>query len=254
MTSLINDLMFNAETFNGPAIPSPIPSYANVLFNQTSIQLDWAQVPAASNYRVQVSLFPDFRTNFIDDSTLVVSQHTFTDSQVNNAKRYWRWQPLLAPGPVAVEPWSEIGSYWLDTGAAEEITLPRDVWAIFDADDVTDYYELELFPIYTIVPANLYRAQERNRLGELLSEFLTVKNEIALSFTGQQYVTHGMLNEFRRFHNTLRTFYLATYKDGEWHRPMPNIWRVQFTQDPMMSMIAAGRGDLVAGNLTMTEV
>jgi hypothetical protein len=254
MTSMINDVIWNNETFNGPSIPPAIPGSAKILFNQTGITLDWTIVPAASTYRVQVSMFPDFRTVFIDDPTLTVSQISFTDGEADNARRYWRWRPSITPGPIYIEPWSEVGSYWLDTGAAQEITLPRHTWAIFDVADVTDIYELEIHPVYKIVPMNLYRSQERNRLGELLSEFLTVKNEITLNFTGQQYVTHAMLNEFRRYHNSLRTFYLATLKDGVRERPMPHIWRVQFTQDPAMNMIAAGRGDLVSGILLLTEV
>jgi len=249
----INGGMWNSQPWNGAAFLLTIASQMKVLYNQTTIALDWAGVDGANYYQVQVSLFPDFRTNFVDVSH-DESDYSFTDGQANNLKRYWRWRPSRAAGSDWIEPWSEVGSYWLDTGADDEIDVPQHYWTIFDPDDVTDLYWFDLPPVYTIVPENLYRFQDRNRLGELLSEFLTVKNNIQLMFTGSQFIAHAQLNEFRRFHNTKRTFFLATFKIGERARPMPNIWKVEFVQDPTFTMIAAGRPDLLRGNAVMTEV
>ena len=253
MSYAINGGMWNTQAWNGPAFLATIAHHMKVLYNQTTIELDWAGVSGADFYQIQVSLYPDFRSNFVDVSH-DESDYTFTDSEANNAKRYWRWRPSREAGADWIEPWSEVGSYWLDTGASDEIDVPRHYWVLADPEDVTDLYWFDLPPVYTIVPQNLYRFQDRNRLGELLSEFLTIKNDIQLQFQGSQFIAHAQLNEFRRFHNTKRTFFIATYKIGERARPMPNIWKVEFSQDPTFTMIAPGRPDLLRGMAVMTEV
>jgi len=253
MSYAINGGMWNSQPWNGPAFLLTIASQMKVLYNQTTIDLDWAGVSGANYYQVQVSLYPDFRTCFVDVSH-DESDYSFTDSQTNDLKRYWRWRPSRAAGSDWIEPWSEPGSYWLDTGADDEIDVPRHYWVLVDPDDTTDLYWFDLPPVYQIIPHNLNRFQDRNRLGDLLSEFLTVKADIQLMFTGSQFIAHAQLNEFRRFHSTKRTFFLATFKIGERDRPMPNIWKVEFVQDPTFAMIAPGRPDLLRGNAVLTEV
>ena len=88
----------------------------------------------------------------------------------------------------------------------------------------------------------------------MLSEFLTIKGQVTLLFDGSQYMEHPQRNEFVRFHNIVRVVFLAVYKDGERVRPMPNIWKTEFVDDPNLIMIAAGRQDLLSGQLRFTEV
>lgn len=253
MSYAINGGMWNSQPWNGPAFLVTSANQMKVLYNQTTIELDWATVAGANYYQIQVSLFADFRSTFVDVSH-TDTDYSFTDSQTDDAKRYWRWRPSSSAGTDWLEPWSEVGSYWLNTDAAEEVDVPRHYWTIFDPEDTTDIYWFDLPPVYTIVPENIYRFQDRNRLGELLSEYLTTKNNIQLIFTGSQFIAHAQLNEFRRFHNSKRTFFLGTYKIGERSRPMPNIWKVEFVQDPSFTMIAPGRPDLLRGNAVLTEV
>ncbi len=253
MSFRINGGMWNTQPFNGQANLVTIAGDMKVLYNQRTINLDWGTVDGANFYQIQVSLFPDFRSTIVD-TAITESDYQFTDSSTDDAKRYWRWRPSVSSGTDWLQPWSEVGSYWLDTSASQEVEVSRDQWVMFDADDPSDIYWFDAIPTYTIVPQNQNRAQERNRLGELLSEFLTVKNNITLSFMGGQYIAHPQLNEFRRFHNAIRTFFLATFKTGERDKPMPHIWRVEFVTDPSFTMIAAGRADLLRGTATLTEV
>ena len=255
MTYRINEAMFNgnAQAWNGPANLTTIAGDIRVLYNQTSISLDWGTVPGAKFYQVQVSLFPDFRSSFIDVS-IQESDYQFVDSQMNDAKRWWRWRPSVSSGTDWLQPWSEVGSYWLDTGAAAEIEIPEGYWAIFDMDDVNDIYFFDIGPTFTIIPRNIYRFQGRNRAGALLSEFLTVKDDLALDFTGGQYIIHSQMDEFERYHNTKRVFFLANYAIWKHGEPMANIWKVQCTDDPTFTMIGAGRPDLVRGTVTLIEV
>ncbi len=253
MTFKMNDSKWNTQAFNGPANKTTISGDEKVLYNQTTIILDWGTVPGAQFYSLQVSLYPDFRSSFID-TTIQESDYTFTDSQVNDAKRWWRWRPSVTAGANFLQPWSEVGSYWLNTGAAQEIEMPEGYWAIFDKDNTPDIYFFDLAPQYTIIPRNIYRWQGRNRAGTLLTEFLTVKDDITLAFVGGQYVMHSQMDEFQRFNNTKRTFFLATYAIWKHGEPMANIWKVECTDDPTFTMIAAGRPDLLRGTVSLTEV
>lgn len=253
MNFKINQGLFNSQAWNGQANKSTIMGDVRVLYNQRAISLDWGTLHGTNFYQVQVSLFPDFRSNLVDVS-IQESDYQFTDNGVDDAKRWWRWRPSVSAGADFLAPWSNVGSYWLDTTAAEEIKIPESYWAIFDKDLVTDIYFFDLAPMFTIVPRNKYRYQGRNRAGTLLSEFLTIKDDISLQFTGGQYILHQQMDEFQRFNNTKRTFYLATYSIWKHDEPMANIWKVECTDDPTFAMIAAGRPDLLRGTVTLTEV
>lgn len=247
-----NSAYFNSQAFNGETVAQDAATQLKIIYKQRGIELNWTSVSAANFYRVQVSLYPDFREVF-EDEWVTQSEHAFTDLEPNDQKRYWRWHPSV-DGATKYEPWSEVGSYWLDTTLAYDVSLNRNEFAFVAENDSSDIYEFDLFPQYTIINRNLYRIQERNRLGELLSEFLTVKPVITINFTGGQFIDHAQLNELRRFHNDVRTFFLACFKDGERLRPMPHVWKVEFTTDPAFTMIAAGRQDLLTGTITLEEV
>lgn len=248
----INGGAINSQAWNGPGIDANPTLNQVVLFNTTSIDLNWAAVVGAYTYDIQVSLFPDFLTNF-HTATVASSDHTFTDSATDNRKRYWRVRPKNSLGNY-MEPWGEVASYWLDTSAAKEINLSRNTWGLATIDDTTDLYVMDLTPVYMVMPMNLFRFKARNRLGELISETLTVKDNITLSFERDQMVLHTQMDEFQRFNNINLTFYLVAFKDGLCERPFPHIWKAQFMNDPVLTMIGAGRPDLLQGTLNFEEV
>jgi len=252
LNTLINSQEFNAGGINGNFSAGGIPTELVIIYNQTGIALDWTPYSGAVAYFLQVSLYPDFRTTFVD-TTVPLSTHSFTDAQPNGQKRYWRWAPTL-DGVEFLTPWSEVGSYWLDTALDEQMTLQRNEWGLANPDDMLDQREFDQFPTYVTVKRNLYRYQDRNRLGELLSEFLTVKGLITLNFTGQQFLEHADLDEVERFHNDFRTFFLAAYKDGGQDNPMPHVWLVELANDPSFAMISAGNPMYLQGSLTFEEV
>ena len=250
--AMINSGQINTQGINGLTVSSGITTSQKIIFNQSGIELNWTSVPNTLAYFVQISLYADFRTVF-QSATVGVSNYSFTDSQPSGQKRYWRWSPTLN-GVDRQEPWSEVGSYWLDTALSQELELNRNEWAFADPEDMLDIYELDLFPTSMFVKRNLYRSQERNRLGELLSEFLTVKDLVTLNFNGAQFMEMAQLAELERFHNDKRTFFLACFKDGARERPMPHVWLVECAQDPSFNMIAAGRPDLLSGTISFEEV
>src|SRR5690349_15233221 len=139
MSYAMNGGMWNTQAWNGPSALATLAADLKILYNQRTIDLNWTGVDEAIYYTVQVSLFSDFRS-FIVNTNIQESDYSFTDNSTDDMKRYWRWRPSLAAGAGYIEPWSEVGSYWLDTGAAEEVEVPRNYWCIIDPDDVTDRY------------------------------------------------------------------------------------------------------------------
>lgn len=244
---------WGSQAWNGQANLATIPGDVVVLYNQRQVSLFWGTQPGTEWYQLQVSLFPDFRSTIININ-LQESNYTFTDSAGDNSKRWWRWRPSVTAGANFLAPWSQVGSYWMNTGAAEQIQVPENYWVIFDPNSVGDIYFFDLAPQFQIVPKNIWRFQGRNRVGILLSEFLTVKEDIVLQFEGGQYIIHSQMDEFERFNNTKRTFFLANYAIWKHGEPIPNIWLVECTEDPAFMMIAAGRPDQVRGSVKLTEV
>ena len=249
---MINSGQFNTQGINGVTQSQDIAGSLKVIYNQSSVILNWSSVDNTLAYIVEVSLYADFRSVFYT-ATVGQSTVTFTDSQASGKKRYWRWYPTL-DGVTKYEPYSEVGSYWLDTALSTELVLNRNEWAFADPGNMLDSYEINHFPTSLFVKRNLYRSQERNRLGELLSEFLTIKDLVTLNFNGAQYLEMADLSELERFHNDKRTFVLACFKDGQRARPMPHVWLVQCATDPSFNMIAAGRPDLLSGQIQFEEV
>lgn len=247
-----NSGQFNTLGWNGETFGTGITQTFKVIYNQRGVTLNWVSVPGTLLYRVEVSLFPDFRSTFVS-VWVSASEYSFTDNEASGKKRYWRWRSSL-DGLTYFEPWSEVGSYWLDTALSRELELNRNEFALADPDNMQDFYEFDLFPTYDVVKRNLYRSMERNRLGELLSEFLTVKDFITLNFSDQQFIEAPQMNEILRYYNDIRTFFLAAFKDGERARPMPHVWLVELAKDPSFTMIAAGRPDLLTGQISFEEV
>jgi len=226
----------------------------SVLVNDTAITLDWADVTSANKYHLQVSVnAADFSGSLmVNDSTLVTSTKSFTDSGTDDEKRFWRWRYSTDGGTTWSE-WSEVGSYWYKSGFSGDVTLAANKWALVNMTDVTDIYTLETFPPYVTYFENLQRIRERNRLGTLLSEYVTTKARIELNYGQNCHISHEQWRAFRRFNEVLRTFFLCTYKSNEVD-VVPNVWKAQFESDPQMSMIAAGRQGLMVGTLTLIEV
>jgi hypothetical protein len=225
----------------------------SVLANDTSITLDWADVTSANLYHLQVGTKPDFSGSLIqNDSTLAVSTKAFTDTGADDAKRYWRWRYSTDAGATWSE-WSEVGSYWLDTGASADVTLSTGQWALFDPDAVTDRYVLPDYPVYSVLDEQYNRAKERNRQGDMLTEWYASKAIISFMFEDTLYITHEHMRALKRFNCEVKTFFLATYKTNGVDS-VPNIWKVVFSEDPQLTMMAPGRQDFFTGEVIFEEV
>lgn len=231
------------------------PTTHAVYFASRNITLKWGLITNANAYHLQVCANPDFSAPFIYDQTLLdVHKASFTDNGADDAKRYWRWRYSL-DGGASYGFYSEVGSYWMNTAGTEDVNLsPVDTWALINPSPVTDRYLLPDFPLYSIAQKHLFRIRERNRLGTLLSEYITQKGTIQLVYNSSTYLTAQAFFEIRRFNEQVKTFFIATFKRSISTLATPNIWKVQFDTDPELAMFAPGRQDLFAGTLNLTEV
>jgi hypothetical protein len=222
------------------------------IFHTTSIVLDWDNVVGANLYSIQVSVYPDFRTALESSNALANSTHSFTDSGADDSKRYWRWRSSTDSGTTWSH-WSEAGSYWLNSDLTAGYTPAQGGWALVDPDDQTDAYVFGVAPRHTIVERSINRVKERNRQGELLSEYLTTKASISLEFPEDGFMNHEQFRELCRFHTEIKTFFLVANTDnGRDH--VTRIWKVQVVEDPALTMLAAGREDLLTGTVELEEV
>lgn len=230
------------------------PTNHAIYFVTTAITLKWGLITNANAYQIQVSETPDFSGTLMQNvSGITVHQHSFTDTGTNDAKRWWRWRYSL-DGGTHYSRWSEVGSYWINTSGAENVTLGQNTWALINPDDVTDRNVLPDFPLYAIKQSHLYRVRERNRLGMLLSEYITLKGGIQLQYQENIYLSVDGFFELRRYNEEIKTFFLATFKNSVIQIPTPNIWKVQYESDPELTMFASGRQDLYVGTLNFMEV
>ncbi len=197
-----------------------------VIKNDTTISLSWT---ATGTTEVAVSKYIDFADGTGEYSgTTTGTTVSFTDSG-GNSKRYWRIRVNSGSG---YSPWKEINSYYLDTTAAADVALASDSWLLINAVTVTDTYTFEINPVgEQIIPENLSRSSNRNLLGTLLNQFITVKAKIRLDYSRQTYIGVNGKAEFQRFYNMRDDKYLAKRslsQDGVNY--LYRIWKVDFAE------------------------
>ncbi|KKN23818.1 hypothetical protein LCGC14_0901020 [marine sediment metagenome] len=225
-----------------------------VFKNDTAITLVWNAVLGADRYQLQVSVNElDFSGALEqDDDTLVNPTKAFTDGGAGNKKRFWRWR-YSTDGGATWREWSEVGSYWLNTSASGDISVAVNKWIVFDENDLVDLYQFQTFPVFKIIDQSLEHIRTRNRKFELLSEYVTSKAEIVLSFEDLKFVLHEQMRAFKRFNIEIKTFFLSTVINNGVD-DVPNIWKVQFDDNPDFEMLVPTRQDLWAGEQTFIEV
>lgn len=226
-----------------------------VLYGSTAITLDWDDVTGANLYQAQVATTPDFSgTLLVDDATLAVSTKSFTDTGTDNTKRWWRFRYSTDAG-ATWSVWREKASYWIKSGVTELVSTSGEGWWLIENDAIfSDQYKLPTFPFYRITERRIPRIRERNRSGDLLSEYVTFKTTISFDFGESRYINHEQFRELKRFHEENKTFLLATFKTNEEDALVPNVWKVQFESDPEFGMVAAGRQDLMVGTVSFEEI
>jgi hypothetical protein len=224
----------------------------SALCADAAISLDWADVAGANLYHIQVSLYADFSVILEEQTALAVSAHAFSDSGTDDVKRFWRWRYSTDTGTTWSR-WSEVSSYWVNITFTADVTPSAGTWTFVDPADVSDACVMDVFPQYSILPMSIRRIQERNRLGEMLSEYLTTKDKITISYPEDCYIGHELYREILRFHSDVRTFFVvASTNNGR--DAVVRVWKVEFTDDPDFEMVAPGREDFWTGEIELEEV
>lgn len=224
-----------------------------VLKNDTSIALNWADVTAANLYHAQVADVPDFGGTLIAESAvLATSDYAFTDAGANDSKRWWRWRSSADAGTTWGR-WQTVGHYWLNSAATADILLTAGTWALFDPDVVADLYTIPTYPMYRISPKQIYRLRDRNRAGNLVSDYITQKEVVRFEFDDHSFCTEETVREFLRYNVEVKTFFLAGYVSNGVDN-VPKIWKAQMTDDPEFTMLASGREDFFTGSVGFEEV
>lgn len=219
--------------------------------HNSSVTLDWNDVVGATHYHLQVSLAPDFATRILDVASLTLSNRTFSDGGANDAKRFWRWRSSDDNG-VTWSEWSEVGGYWLKTSYSESVELADGEWALVSATDVLDRYVFLTAPLPIVAQRLLNRIESRNRKGALLTEYITSKAAVELDWSGPHFLEGEGFNALRRFNEEHHVFFLVCKKYNGVDF-VPHVWKVQFTDDPRFTMLAAGRPDYYQGVAALME-
>ncbi len=98
-----------------PVLSSPVNGSVAVPVNPTLI---WNSSSGAVSYRLQVSIYSNFSTTFIDESNITVTSKQVSEL-TNNTPYYWR---VNAVNPSGVSEWSE---GWSFTTVVSQLTSPE---------------------------------------------------------------------------------------------------------------------------------
>lgn len=223
-----------------------------VIKYDTAIELEWTAISGANVYWLQVSLTPDFSDLVYDENAVASTPHAFTDDEENDRKRYWRWSYSTDAG-VTWSEWSEVSSYWLNTSASANVSLTSNRFTLINPNSVTDRFLIETLPVFSIQNQFIDKFPIRNRLGELLSEYVDIKSEIRMAFADTRLIRAESVRAIHRFNQTVKTFFVALkFNNGQ--DDIVNIWLVEMIESPLFTPVAMSRGDLFEGEILFTEV
>ncbi len=220
------------------------------IFSSSAVVLNWNTVSGANKYTLQVSDKPDFSgTLIVNDATLTTGTKSFTDTGAEDSKRWWRWR-YSTDGGTTWSTWRVVGMYWVRTGATAFQSSTDGWWMIADAS-TADVSAITPFPIWKITSEKMFRSKTRNRAGDLLSEYLTIKDTIDVNFPEATYADESMVAEIQRFDKVVKTFFLVCFRktgqgDGK-ADIVPQIWRGQLVSAPAFDLHSPGEYLMVGG-------
>ena len=198
-----------------------------IITNTVSVSLDWANVTGASKYHCRISRYYDFSIVPHEDNTLTTSDYTVALTS-GDYKYYWQWRPYVG---AAWLKWTEVQSF--EKGTVGTLTVSDGKWLMFESSEMSDYtLEFTSAPNYSYTENQLYRTQERNLVGDILSEFWTTKGQIRLEFKKNNTISRTEKDQVMRYYGlNSGAVYLACapYNDTDYYR---KLWKVWFAKKP----------------------
>ena len=209
----------------------------NIISNSLTPTLTWAAITGATEYQAQFSLDRRFTVLANDQSGLGAS--VVAAGLSDTKKYYWRFRAKVS-GSWAL--WQPVRSIFINTAHAGNYAAPVTGWVFVDPADLTDFYVFSVAPQYSVIERHKRASQTENIAGDLLVEYKTTRDEIALSHE-EAYVLYDQAAEIQRFFNKRKAVYLISVIDYGQDK-QERVWKVEFIEDPEPYPIASGREDL----------
>lgn len=146
--------------------------------------------------------------------------------------------------------WSPIWSFWLDSTFPTTVTPTG--FMLVDPTELADAYTFVAQPDPPkVTEAMVLRGQDRNILGDVLTEYTTQRSTIELTFD-DAYIGYVQAAEIQRFaHKRKNVFLVLTDYNGQDTRE--RVFKVEFAEPPEFVPIAPGRHDYFRGSATFIE-
>jgi hypothetical protein len=224
-------------------------AFNTLLSTSLTPTLTWAAITGATNYRIAIANDQSFAIGvvLIDDATLVAATYTVGGGVLVTGQKYY-WRFMAKVGGVWGT-WRPLRSFFVNTAAAASYTPTATGWAFIDPDTSTDFYKFAVAPNYEIDHVHQRRGSAKNIQGDALTEFVSTRDSIVLTFGpsgknagGSAYVFYDQLAEMIRFFHMRKSILLVgvtSYVADNHER----IWKVDFSQQPQITPIAPGRED-----------
>ena len=145
--------------------------------------------------------------------------------------------------------WSQIWSFWLDSSMLTTVTPTA--WTLVDPDEIADAYTFAVQPAYGGSELQVLRGNERNILGDLLTEYTTIRSRVEMSFD-DAYVHYAQASEIMRFYHKRKSVFLIVL-DYNGQDTRENVYKVEFEQEPVFEPLGHGREDYHRGEVIVAE-
>lgn len=167
------------------------------------------------------------------------------------------WSTNGTPGQIYTEQtytwglWQPMRSIWVDTTLTASFTPAATGWTFVDPADINDNYAFAVSPDWMVDHEHQRKSQVKNIAGDLLTEYVSTRDVIELTFEGG-YAQYDQTAELMRFFFKRKSLFLIAVLDYAQDK-QERVWKVDFTAAPQITPLAAGREDFFKMKLPLLE-
>ena len=207
----------------------------------------WLTTASATKYHFRISRYFDFSIVDHENTNIATTVYTAVLTK-GNSKYYYQWRHYA----MTWQKWNEVQAFEKITGGAD-LTITNGKWLMFESSERATYtLQFENAPHYTYSESQIYRTQERNLAGDILSEFWTTKGKINVEFGENNTISATEKTQIiRYFGMNSGDVYLACapFNGTGYYR---KLWKVWFTEEPIVRPLD-GREDRFLMSLVLEE-